>query len=107
MIYGIARDSILRLDVDTKDVISRHPYPHLKRWAATDHTLTLDWGSHATEFTTVKTSDGRVIAELMSGYINIMLRKRGDHARTIPEKATIKQPPPLPPKRAITSTDGM
>jgi len=45
-LLGITRDAILRLDAETKEVEHEYPLTHLRRWAASPASFTLDFGDY-------------------------------------------------------------
>lgn len=49
---------------------------HLKRWAASNDTFTLDFGSHEDDYITVITQQGEEMSQLIAGYIDILLQKQ-------------------------------
>ncbi len=76
---GFTRDAILRLTLDCK-VEKTWPLIHLKRWAASSDTFTMDFGSHESDYITVITEEGEAISQLIAGYIDILLKKqKGNH----------------------------
>jgi talin len=54
------------------------PLEHVKRWANSDTTFTLDFGGHRSEYYTVLTNEGDAIGKLLAGYIDILMKKRRD-----------------------------
>jgi talin len=52
------------------------PLTHLRRWAASNDTFTMDFGSHEDDYYTVITEEGEAISQLIGGYIDILLRKQ-------------------------------
>jgi talin len=51
---------------------------HVRRWAAAKTTFTLDFGTYEKDYYTVETNRGEEISQLLSGYIDILLKRRGD-----------------------------
>lgn len=81
---GITRDAILRVDPITKEVLSKWPLKQIKRWAATKNTFTLDVGDYSNDYICFISKDSERMAELLSGYIDIILkRRRGDSLKLI------------------------
>eukprot|EP00004_Rigifila_ramosa_P012620 TRINITY_DN2744_c0_g1_i1.p1 TRINITY_DN2744_c0_g1~~TRINITY_DN2744_c0_g1_i1.p1 ORF type:complete len:1813 (+),score=542.23 TRINITY_DN2744_c0_g1_i1:25-5439(+) len=79
-ILGVTRDSIMRMDPETKAVIANYPLTHLRRWAANPGTFTLDFGDYEDEYMTMLTDEGEAISNLIAGYIDIILQKRREAA---------------------------
>ena len=52
------------------------PLNTIRRWAAAKSTFTLDFGDHADEYQTYTTNEGEAISQLISGCIDILLKKR-------------------------------
>jgi talin len=69
------RDSIIRMDFESRKIIKEHSFKHLMRWAATPETFTLDFGSWEEEYIVVLTQEGEAISNLLAGYIDLMLKK--------------------------------
>ncbi|KAJ3413726.1 Talin-1 [Chytridiales sp. JEL 0842] len=84
ILLGVTKNSIVRLDVDTKDIIKSWPLTQLRRWAAASNTFTLDFGDYADSYYVVQTPEGEQISQLISGYIEIILKKRKDAEKTVP-----------------------
>lgn len=74
---GITRSAILRMDAN-KAIIQEWPLKIIKRWAASEGVFTLDFGNHASDYYTCTTADGERISKLLSGYIELLLKKRQD-----------------------------
>lgn len=83
VLLGVTRDSVMRMDFETKEVIKAYPLEHVRRWAAAKTTFTLDFGTYEKDYYTVETSKGEEISQLLSGYIDILLKRRGDGVLTI------------------------
>jgi len=87
-LLGITRDSILRLDAETKEVEHEYPLTHLRRWAASPASFTLDFGDYEEEYVSVVTNEGESIAQLLAGYIDILLKRRKETGATVEENGT-------------------
>ncbi len=81
-LLGINKESVMRVDEKTKDVIKEWPLEQVRRWAASPNTFTLDFGDYSDGYYSVQTADGEKIAQLIAGYIDIILKKVG---RTPPD----------------------
>uniref|UniRef100_A0A4W3HDS6 Talin 2b n=1 Tax=Callorhinchus milii TaxID=7868 RepID=A0A4W3HDS6_CALMI len=105
-LLGITKDSVLRVDEKTKDVIQEWPLTTVKRWAASPKSFTLDFGEYQESYYSVQTTEGEQISQLIAGYIDIILKKKqskdrfgleGDEESTMleesvsPKKSTILQ----------------
>ncbi|TKS69882.1 Talin-2 [Collichthys lucidus] len=92
-LLGITKESVMRVDERTKDVVQEWPLTTVKRWAASPKSFTL-------------TTEGEQISQLIAGYIDIILKKKqskdrfgleGDEESTMleesvsPKKSTILQ----------------
>ncbi|CAG7831157.1 unnamed protein product, partial [Allacma fusca] len=112
-LLGVTKDSVLRLDERTKDILKVWPLTTVRRWAASPNTFTLDFGDYSDQYYSVQTPEGEQIAQLIAGYIDIILKKKqakdhlgieGDEGSTLvednisPFRATIvqRQPPAKP-----------
>ncbi|KXS11309.1 hypothetical protein M427DRAFT_505616, partial [Gonapodya prolifera JEL478] len=83
MLLGVTKESVVRLDVETKEVIKSWPISQLRRWAASPNSLTLDFGDYADAYYSVQTNEGEAISSLIGGYIDIILKKRKDAERSV------------------------
>ncbi|XP_077120285.1 talin-2 isoform X2 [Ranitomeya variabilis] len=105
-LLGITKDSVMRVDEKTKDVVQEWPLTTVKRWAASPKSFTLDFGEYQESYYSVQTTEGEQISQLIAGYIDIILKKKqskdrfgleGDEESTMleesisPKKSTILQ----------------
>ncbi|XP_061100793.1 talin-2 isoform X2 [Conger conger] len=105
-LLGITKESVLRVDEKTKDVVQEWPLTTVKRWAASPKSFTLDFGEYQESYYSVQTTEGEQISQLIAGYIDIILKKKqskdrfgleGDEESTMleesvsPKKSTILQ----------------
>jgi len=112
-LLGVTKDSVLRLDERTKEILKTWPLTTVRRWAASPNTFTLDFGDYSDQYYSVQTTEGEQIAQLIAGYIDIILKKKqskdhlgieGDEGSALfednvsPIRATIvqRQPPAVP-----------
>jgi talin len=61
----VARNRILRLDVDTKEILTVWPLTTLRRWAPAPNSFTLDFGDYASQYYSVQTQEGAAISQLI------------------------------------------
>ena len=73
LLLGITKDSILRLDYDTKETKETFLLTQVKRWAASSKIFSVDFGSHKDKNFSVQTSEGEKISELVDGYVKIIM----------------------------------
>jgi hypothetical protein len=67
---------VVRVDEKTKEFLNVYPLECVKKWAASPNTFTLDFGDHFKEpYYSMQTTEGEHIARLISGYIDIILKK--------------------------------
>ncbi|XP_034947623.1 talin-2 isoform X2 [Chelonus insularis] len=105
-LLGVTKDSVLRLDERTKEILKTWPLTTVRRWGASPNTFTLDFGDYSDQYYSVQTTEAEQIVQLISGYIDIILKKQkskehfgieGDEGSTMvedsvsPLKATIMQ----------------
>lgn len=105
-LLGVNKDSVLRLDEKTKEILKTWPLTTVKRWGASPNTFTLDFGDYSDQYFSVQTKEAEQIAQIISGYIDIILKKKqakdhfgieGDEGSTMveetvsPSKASILQ----------------
>ena len=104
---GFTRDSILKLSLDAK-IEKSYPLIHLKRWAPGPDSLTLDFGTHESEYLIVTTLEGEKISQIIAGYIDILLKKQRDNSSLVEddtaEIADIGTVQKLGSRVAITTT---
>ncbi len=81
VLLGITRQAVMRMDPETKEVLTEYPLTHLKRWAASPNSFTMDFGDYHDQYYSVLTNEGEAISQLISGYIDIILKTRKDAAR--------------------------
>ncbi|XP_060579795.1 talin-1-like isoform X4 [Ruditapes philippinarum] len=75
-LLGINKESVVRVDEKTKEIMKTWPLTTVRRWAASPNSFTLDFGDHADQYYSVQTQEGEQIAALIAGYIDIILRKK-------------------------------
>ncbi|KAJ3605813.1 hypothetical protein NHX12_027857 [Muraenolepis orangiensis] len=105
-LLGITKESTMRVDEKTKEVIQEWSLTNIKRWAASPKSFTLDFGDYQDGYYSVQTTEGEQIAQLIAGYIDIILKKKkskdhfgleGDEESTMledsvsPKKSTVMQ----------------
>ncbi|NXO43954.1 TLN1 protein, partial [Locustella ochotensis] len=105
-LLGITKESVMRVDEKTKEVIQEWSLTNIKRWAASPKSFTLDFGDYQDGYYSVQTTEGEQIAQLIAGYIDIILKKKkskdhfgleGDEESTMledsvsPKKTTVVQ----------------
>ncbi|XP_062927046.1 talin-2 [Mobula hypostoma] len=105
-LLGVTKDSVMRVDEKTKEVMQEWPLTTVKRWAASPKSFTLDFGEYQESYYSVQTTEGEQISQLIAGYIDIILKKKqskdrfgleGDEESTMleesvsPKKSTILQ----------------
>ncbi|XP_013776088.1 talin-2-like [Limulus polyphemus] len=108
-LLGVTKDSVLRLDEKTKEILKTWPLTTVRRWAASPNSFTLDFGDYSDSYYSVQTTEGEHISQLIAGYIDIILKKQkskdhfgieGNEGSTMvedsvsPAKATIMQHTP-------------
>uniref|UniRef100_A0A2K5F991 Talin 2 n=1 Tax=Aotus nancymaae TaxID=37293 RepID=A0A2K5F991_AOTNA len=74
-LLGITKDSVMRVDEKTKEVLQEWPLTTVKRWAASPKSFTLDFGEYQESYYSVQTTEGEQISQLIAGYIDIILKK--------------------------------
>ncbi|XP_022084654.1 talin-1-like isoform X6 [Acanthaster planci] len=105
-LLGITKESVLRVDERTKEIMKTWPLTTVRRWAASPNSFTLDFGDYSESYYSVQTKEGEAIGALIAGYIDIILKKQkgkdrigleGDEEATLledsvsPAKATFLQ----------------
>ena len=105
-LLGVTKDSVMRLDERTKEILKTWPLTTVKRWAPTPNSFTLDFGDYSDSYYSVQTGEGEQISKLIAGYIDIILKRKkakdhfgidGDEGSAMmedsvsPSKATILQ----------------
>ncbi|XP_057316525.1 talin-2-like isoform X2 [Hydractinia symbiolongicarpus] len=105
-LLGVNKESVLRVDEKTKQVLKTWPLTQVRRWAASPNSFTLDFGDYTEGYYSVQTPEGEQISQLIAGYIDIILKKRKAHdmyendedenspileEHVVPNKATVLQ----------------
>ncbi|CAL4151730.1 unnamed protein product, partial [Meganyctiphanes norvegica] len=75
-LLGVAKDTILKLDKKTKEILKTWPLTTVRRWAKTPNTFTLDFGDYSDQNYSVQTTEGEQISQLIAGYIDILLKRQ-------------------------------
>ncbi|KAK6099239.1 hypothetical protein MT418_000678 [Batrachochytrium dendrobatidis] len=91
MLLGVTKQSILRVDLETKEIVQEWKLTQIRRWAATAKTFTLDFGDHSENYYSVESTEGDQISRLISGYIDIIVKKRNQKSRTVEEARVEEQ----------------
>jgi len=75
-LLGVTKDSVLRLDEKTKEILKTWPLTTVRRWAASPNVFTLDFGDYQDQYYSVQTTEGEHISALIAGYIDIIMKRR-------------------------------
>ena len=75
-LLGVTKDSVLRLDERTKEILKTWPLTTVRRWVASPNVFTLDFGDYQDQYYSVQTTEGEHIHQLIAGYIDIILKHR-------------------------------
>lgn len=73
---GVSRTKIVLLDVETRKVEREWSLHHMRRWSVLFNTLTIDFGDYADTYLRLRCAESETVSDLISGYINIVLRRR-------------------------------
>lgn len=105
-LLGVNKDSVLRLDERSKEILKTWPLTTVRQWAASPNTFTLDFGDYSDDYYSVQTKEAEQIQQIIAGYIDIILKRQqakdhfgieGDEGSTMieemvsPSKASILQ----------------
>jgi len=74
-LLGISKESVMRVDENTKQVLKTWPLTTVRRWAASSNSFTLDFGDYSEAYYSVQTTEGETISQLIAGYIDIIITK--------------------------------
>ncbi|XP_066492690.1 talin-2 isoform X2 [Tiliqua scincoides] len=103
-LLGITKESVMRVDEKTKEVLQEWPLTTVKRWAASPKSFTLDFGEYQESYYSVQTTEGEQISQLIAGYIDIILKKKqskdrfgleGDEESTMLEESVSPKKPTI------------
>ncbi|PAV71893.1 hypothetical protein WR25_14265 [Diploscapter pachys] len=75
-LLGVNKESVMRVDEKTKQVLKEYPLEQVRRWASSGKTFNLDFGDYQEGYYSVQTPDGEKIGQLIGGYIDIILKKK-------------------------------
>ena len=84
-LLGIDRESIMRVDEKTKEVLKTWSLTVVRRWAAAPSTFTLDFGDYSESYYSVQTKEGDQISALISGNIDIIIKRQKGGLRDVPK----------------------
>ena len=76
LLLGISKSSIVRMDIETKEILDSWRYGQLRRWAFTNKTFTLDFGDYAEKYYSVETQEGEEISLMIDGYVDILIKRQ-------------------------------
>jgi len=82
---AFTKDTITRIEYETKRVLKEYPFKYLHRWAASPETLTLDFGNHEEDYVVVVTTEGAQIANFLSAFVDVLLKKKRDTDSVVDE----------------------
>uniref|UniRef100_A0A7M5V5A6 Talin n=1 Tax=Clytia hemisphaerica TaxID=252671 RepID=A0A7M5V5A6_9CNID len=105
-LLGVNKESVLRVDEKTKQVLKVWPLTQVRRWAASPNSFTLDFGDYTEGYYSVQTAEGEQISQLIAGYIDIILKKRRAHDMydgDYDEESTMLEDTVLPNKATVLS----
>ncbi|KAK3099739.1 hypothetical protein FSP39_008848 [Pinctada imbricata] len=89
ILFGITKESVVRMDKETKEILKTWPLTKVRKWAASPNSFILDFGDYQEEYYSVQTQEGEEIAKLISGYIDMILKRgrKRHHMMTQPQQA--------------------
>lgn len=108
-ILGVTKESVLRLDERSKEILQNWPLTSVRRWGASPHTFTLDFGDYSDRYYSVQTTEAEQILQLISGYIDIILKKKEakDHFEIYSnEHSTVMEDTVSPLKAIVIESNG-
>lgn len=68
-LLGVTKESVLRLDEKTKEVLQTWPLTTVRRWCASPNTFTLDFGDYSDQYYSVQTTEAEHILQVISSYM--------------------------------------
>ncbi|KAJ3195929.1 Talin-1 [Irineochytrium annulatum] len=86
ILLGVTKQSVVRVDIDTKDIMKEWKLTQLKRWAPNANSFTMDFGSYEESYYTVQTTEGEQISQQIGGYIDIILKKKKEAEKVVHEE---------------------
>jgi len=108
-ILGVTKESVLRLDERSKEILQNWPLTSVRRWGASPQTFTLDFGDYSDRYYSVQTTEAEQILQLISGYIDIILKKKEakDHfGIDANEHSTVMEDTVSPLKAIVIESNG-
>ena len=75
LLLGIKKDSILRVNAETKEILESFPLSTVKRWAKTDKIFSVDLGDKQKNLS-VETADGKKMSDLLDLYVKNLLESK-------------------------------
>ena len=76
LLLGVTKDSILRLDFDSKEVRESFALTTVKRWVFNEKIFSVDFGNFKNKNFSVQTTEGQQIANLIAGYVAIIEKSK-------------------------------
>ncbi|KAJ1562173.1 Talin-1 [Cladochytrium tenue] len=76
VLLGVTTLSIIRLDFETKALLSTWPLAQLRRWGASASSFTIDIGTFGDPFYTVQTPQAAIISRIISNRVDTIASKR-------------------------------
>jgi talin len=78
LMIGVSVSKISLVEPTSKESVKDWKVEWMKRWAASPHSLTLDFGEYEEDFVVINTEMAEEVSQLISGYIDIMFKKSKD-----------------------------
>ena len=75
VILGISREAILRMDIETLEVISQHSLSEVTRISANQNNLIIDYSTADASFYQCRTNQAQYITEIFNGMIKAILSR--------------------------------
>ncbi|GAB0208100.1 talin-1 [Grus japonensis] len=75
-LLGITKECVMCVDEKSKEVIQEWSLTNITCWAALPKSFTLDFGDYQDGYYLVQMTEGEQIAQLIAGYIDIILKKK-------------------------------
>lgn len=83
ILLGVTREKIVKVDPETQRVVKEWGWNQMRRWSSVKNTFTLDFGDYEDDYLQLFTEEAEALSQLISGYIDIILKSRIDPQRVV------------------------
>jgi hypothetical protein len=82
-LIGVTREKIVKVDPETQQIVKEWGWNQMRRWSSVKNNFTLDFGDYEDDYLSLWTDEAEALSQLISGYIDIILKSRVDPQRVV------------------------